>query len=168
LDGRELEVKRCVDNPSSELSLDLTDIPRSPSLLSLPSLTGRVHKNDTFLIEPTIHQNMQTLTLGQYDYEHLKIPRKPAWKREMTAEEIDMRERDAFLLWRREIAVSCSLTDSTLSPGSISSQSMENTEADIRATPFEKNIEVWRQLWRVIEKSDIVVQIVDARNPLLY
>jgi hypothetical protein len=48
---------------------------------------------------------MQTLTLGQYDYEHLKIPRKPAWKREMTAEEIDMRERDAFLLWRREIAV---------------------------------------------------------------
>ena len=35
-------------------------------------------------------------------------------------------------------------------------------------TPFEKNIEVWRQLWRVIERSDIVVQIVDARNPLLY
>jgi hypothetical protein len=55
-------------------------------------------------------------------------------------------------------------------------------------TPFEKNLEVWRQLWRVVERSgtlslcdfpsslmallifcaDIVIQIVDARNPLLF
>jgi len=110
----------------------------------------KVHKNDTFLVEPTTHKNMQTLTLGQYDYEHLKIPRKPAWTKEMTAVDIDRREREAFLQWRREIA------------------SMEDTESNIRATPFEKNIEVWRQLWRVLEKCDIAVQIVDARNPLLY
>jgi large subunit GTPase 1 len=35
-------------------------------------------------------------------------------------------------------------------------------------TPFEKNLEVWRQLWHVRERSDIMVQIVDARNPLFY
>mmetsp|Transcript_39394 Transcript_39394/g.35092 ORF Transcript_39394/g.35092 Transcript_39394/m.35092 type:complete len:127 (+) Transcript_39394:498-878(+) len=35
-------------------------------------------------------------------------------------------------------------------------------------TPFEKNIEVWRQLWRVTEKADIVVQIVDGRNPMFF
>lgn len=35
-------------------------------------------------------------------------------------------------------------------------------------TPFERNIQVWRQLWRVVERSDVVVQIVDARNPLFY
>jgi len=35
-------------------------------------------------------------------------------------------------------------------------------------TPFERNLEMWRQLWRVIERSDLVVQIVDARNPLLF
>ncbi len=29
-------------------------------------------------------------------------------------------------------------------------------------TPFEKNIEVWRQLWRVLERSDIVVQVTSA------
>jgi large subunit GTPase 1 len=29
-------------------------------------------------------------------------------------------------------------------------------------------LEVWRQLWRVIERSDLIVQIVDARNPLLF
>ena len=35
-------------------------------------------------------------------------------------------------------------------------------------TPYEKNLEFWRQLWRVIERSDVIVQIVDARNPLLF
>lgn len=32
-------------------------------------------------------------------------------------------------------------------------------------TPFERNLDIWRQLWRVVELSDIVIQIVDARNP---
>lgn len=27
-------------------------------------------------------------------------------------------------------------------------------------TPFEKNLEVWRQLWRVLERSHIVVQVL--------
>jgi ribosome biogenesis GTPase A len=26
-------------------------------------------------------------------------------------------------------------------------------------TPFEKNLEVWRQLWRVLERSDVIVQV---------
>ena len=40
--------------------------------------------------------------------------------------------------------------------------------SDGAVAPFEKNLEVWRQLWRVIEKSDLIVQIVDCRNPLLF
>lgn len=40
------------------------------------------------------------------------------------------------------------------------------TEVDTDS--FERNLDLWRQLWRVIERSDIVVQIVDARNPLLF
>lgn len=35
-------------------------------------------------------------------------------------------------------------------------------------TPFEKNLEVWKQLWRVLERSDLVVQILDSRDPLLF
>ncbi|AFN83438.1 GTP binding protein [Encephalitozoon romaleae SJ-2008] len=30
---------------------------------------------------------------------------------------------------------------------------------------FERNIEIWRQLWITCERSDVIVQIVDARNP---
>lgn len=68
----------------------------------------------------------------------------------MTADEVDRREKDAFLEWRREIA------------------SMEVANQSFRVTPFEKNLEVWRQLWRVLERSDFAIQIVDARNPLMY
>lgn len=41
---------------------------------------------------------------GEFDYKHLKIPRKPSWTRTMTADEVNRRETDNFLDWRREIS----------------------------------------------------------------
>ncbi|PNW71778.1 hypothetical protein CHLRE_16g680944v5 [Chlamydomonas reinhardtii] len=79
----------------------------------------------------------------------LALPRRPAWTPDMSAEQLDLQERTAFLSWRRALA------------------HMEEEEKLV-LTPFEKNLEVWRQLWRVLERSDIVVQVVDARDPLLY
>merc|ERR1712096_18965 len=38
----------------------------------------------------------------------------------------------------------------------------------VELTPYEKNLDFWRQLWRVVERSDVIVQIVDARDPMLY
>merc|ERR1719408_326642 len=35
-------------------------------------------------------------------------------------------------------------------------------------TPYEKNLDFWRQLWRCVERSDLLVQIIDARDPLFY
>ena len=37
-------------------------------------------------------------------------------------------------------------------------------EEGLVLTPFEKNLEVWRQLWRVLERSDIVVQASSLQN----
>lgn len=79
----------------------------------------------------------------------LTVPRRPKWNKDMSAEQLDRLEREAFLNWRRSLA-----------------DLQENN--DLLLTPFERNIQVWRQLWRVIERSDLVVQIVDARNPLLF
>jgi len=45
---------------------------------------------------------------------------------------------------------------------------LEENSVNLAITPFEKNLEVWKQLWRVIEKSDLLLQIVDARNPFFY
>eukprot|EP00252_Welwitschia_mirabilis_P009578 TRINITY_DN22225_c0_g1_i1.p1 TRINITY_DN22225_c0_g1~~TRINITY_DN22225_c0_g1_i1.p1 ORF type:complete len:693 (-),score=150.84 TRINITY_DN22225_c0_g1_i1:356-2434(-) len=79
----------------------------------------------------------------------IRVPRRPFWHPEMSAEELDANERHAFLEWRRSLA-----------------RLEENEKLVI--TPFEKNIEIWRQLWRVLERSDLVVTVVDARNPLFY
>jgi large subunit GTPase 1 len=79
----------------------------------------------------------------------LTVPRRPKWDSTTTPEELDRMERDSLLEWRRGLA-----------------ELQENN--DLLMTPFERNLEVWRQLWRVIERSDLVVQIVDARNPLLF
>lgn len=79
----------------------------------------------------------------------LTVPRRPAWDSTTTAEQLDRAERDSLLEWRRGLA-----------------ELQENN--DLLMTPFERNLEVWRQLWRVIERADLVVQIVDARNPLLF
>jgi large subunit GTPase 1 len=86
--------------------------------------------------------------------ESLKIPRRPKWNESTTKEELDKMERTAFLEWRRTIAEL--------------EERMRNEDQSVVVTPFEKNIEFWRQLWRVMERSDLLCQIVDARNPLMF
>lgn len=81
--------------------------------------------------------------------DRLTVPRRPHWDSTTTPEQLDRMERDSLLEWRRGLA-----------------ELQENN--DLLMTPFERNLEVWRQLWRVIERSDLVVQIADARNPLLF
>ena len=62
------------------------------------------------------------------------IPRRPEWTAEMSKEELDRGEKDSFLDWRRALAE-------------------KEEDVGVVFTPFEKNIEFWRQLWRVIERS---------------
>lgn len=79
----------------------------------------------------------------------IKIPRRPKWDERTTAKDLDLLERESFLEWRRSLAL------------------LQEKEK-VLLTPYEKNLEFWRQLWRVVERSDVVVQILDARNPLLF
>lgn len=81
--------------------------------------------------------------------DRLTVPRRPKWDEHTTPQELDQLERESFLNWRRGLA---ELQESN----------------DLLMTPFERNLEVWRQLWRVLERSHLVVQIVDARNPLMF
>ncbi|KAG5851469.1 hypothetical protein ANANG_G00093770 [Anguilla anguilla] len=79
----------------------------------------------------------------------LRIPRRPEWDQSTSPEALQQAERDSFLEWRRELA--------TL-----------EEDQNLILTPYERNLDFWRQLWRVIERSDLVVQIVDARHPSLF
>ncbi|NXD76523.1 LSG1 GTPase, partial [Halcyon senegalensis] len=97
----------------------------------------------------TAQEAQRVQQLQEENRQFLRIPRRPRWDRTTSAEDLKQAERDGFLEWRRQLA------------------HLEE-EKKLILTPFERNLEFWRQLWRVIERSDIVVQIVDARNPLLF
>ena len=79
----------------------------------------------------------------------VRVLRRPSWTSDMSAEELTAAEDTAFLSWRRELAV------------------LEE-QRGLLLSPYEKNVDFWRQLWRTVERSDVVVQIVDARDPLFY
>ncbi|CAJ1060727.1 large subunit GTPase 1 homolog [Xyrichtys novacula] len=97
----------------------------------------------------TTEEKNRLKKLHEENRHFLRIPRRPHWDESTSPEALQQAEKDSFLEWRRELA-------------------QLEEEQKLILTPFERNLEFWRQLWRVIERSDIVVQIVDARNPLLF
>lgn len=97
----------------------------------------------------TAHEEAEILKNQNENRDRLRVPRRPAWDLNTTPAQLERREKDAFLEWRRGLA---QLQDGV----------------GLVLTPFERNIEVWRQLWRVVERSHLLVQIVDARNPLRF
>ncbi|KZM19444.1 GTP binding [Ascochyta rabiei] len=108
-----------------------------------------IHKDqkNPYLLSATEERNL--VKRQKENKDKLTVPRRPKWDSKTTPQQLDTREKEAMLQWRRGLA-----------------EITENN--DLLTTPFERNLEVWRQLWRVIERSDLVVQIVDARNPLLF
>jgi large subunit GTPase 1 len=85
-----------------------------------------------------------------YQSKPLSIPKRPRWKEGIPVREFERLEKEAFLNWRRALAEE------------------EEKNVAYSITPFEKNLEVWRQLWITVEKSDVLIIIVDGRNPLYY
>ena len=97
---------------------------------------------------------------GAYEWHALPMPERPPWSHSDTAEALDGREVASFVEWRRRIALTEESVHATVAA--------DATQVQARVTPFEKNLEVWRQLWRVVERSDVLIQVVDARQPLFY
>ncbi|XP_026883183.2 large subunit GTPase 1 homolog [Electrophorus electricus] len=97
----------------------------------------------------TAEESKRLKKLHRENRQFLRIPRRPPWDEHTSSEDLQQAERDNFLTWRRDLA-------------------RLEEEQKLILTPFERNLDFWRQLWRVIERSDVVVQIVDARNPLLF
>lgn len=98
---------------------------------------------------PSFEESQRIKKLHEENKQFLCIPRRPKWDKKTSPEELKQAEKDNFLEWRRQLV-------------------RLEEEQKLILTPFERNLDFWRQLWRVIERSDIVVQIVDARNPLLF
>ncbi|KAH0540036.1 hypothetical protein KQX54_011460 [Cotesia glomerata] len=71
------------------------------------------------------------------------MPKRPEWDYNMSKEQLDMREHEYFM------------------------QYIEQIKTLGKISYFELNLETWRQLWRVLEMSDILLILVDVRYSVL-
>lgn len=99
-------------------------------------------------------QPVVTLARAQWEREPLApptilgMPRRPAWNAEMSKQELDKRELDAFADWVADVYARA-----------------EHCEGELNF--FEHNLDVWRQLWRAIEMGDVLlVWYAHARSAL--
>ena len=82
-----------------------------------------------------------------YDSQVIDFPKRPHWSNADTKLTLEEREFNAFQAWKAKLYQKYSVKDLSY---------------------FEQNLQVWRQLWRVIELSDIILLVVDARHPILH
>ncbi|KAJ7727816.1 hypothetical protein DFH07DRAFT_757553 [Mycena maculata] len=99
----------------------------------------------------------------------LTCPRRPKWKFEMTKIEVERNEEGVFRKW-------ISQTDQAISKWQSVADEVPDDDGPApdpttmprSTTYFERNLEVWRQLWRVTEISQIILVLLDSRAPLLH
>jgi len=112
-------------------------------------------------VTPVVPEQHQSSS--EFEWRSLPLPQRPRWSPSDGVEALEQREVAAFLEWRRRLAATEEAVWAAQEQAGGSSRF-----ARIKITPYEKNLEVWRQLWRVVERSDVLVQVVDARQPLFF
>ncbi|GAA5844144.1 hypothetical protein JCM11251_002449 [Rhodosporidiobolus azoricus] len=105
----------------------------------------------------------------------LTCPKRPKWNYSLSKRELEKNEgedssasKGVFKKWLEQTdtvlgrsAVPVGFED-TLDPPEGSSGPSGSP------TFFERNLNVWRQLWRTVERSDILLVLIDVRFPLLH
>ena len=76
----------------------------------------------------------------------VSMPLRPPWSYEDGPEALDAREVAAFAAWTAQL---------------------QAAHARESLSRYERNLEVWRQLWRTSEVSDALLLVVDIRTPLI-
>lgn len=108
-------------------------------------------KNKKNAFKPLIYHDLNELEIEIEDFykpgSPLDMPLRPKWSYDMTKEQLERNEQKYFNKYLADIF-----------------ESYPHHELSY----FEMNLETWRQLWRVLEISDIILLIVDIRFPALH
>jgi hypothetical protein len=103
----------------------------------------------------------------------LTVVSRPKWRRkgggEVTKKEVEANEKGLFAKWVQGVEdVMTELIDVPVASSS-SPSSPPPPHPNLRPRPFyESNLEVYRQLWRVTERSDIILVLADVRCPAVH
>lgn len=96
--------------------------------------------------QPLVRTTTSTSSDSYYQ-ELIPIPVKAKWDVKMKPDEVQAYEDEQFELYLQRIY---------------------DAYPPYRLNHFEHNLHVWKQLWRVVEISDILVLCADARHPLFH
>ncbi|CAK8675232.1 unnamed protein product [Clavelina lepadiformis] len=77
----------------------------------------------------------------------LDMPKRPKWTYGMSKHKLEQTEEIYFQTYLNEI---------------------HQKFSEMTLSYFEHNLETWRQAWRVLEMSDIIVMVTDVRHPVLH
>uniref|UniRef100_A0A8D0AL34 Guanine nucleotide-binding protein-like 1 n=1 Tax=Sander lucioperca TaxID=283035 RepID=A0A8D0AL34_SANLU len=105
-----------------------------------------VEKRKKLAREKVLHGSLLDTLKLNYSLPGLGFPLRPPWSYEMTRENLLRKEEKMYRDYLDDM-------HSRNPTGSLSH--------------FEHNLETWRQLWRVLEMSDVILLIVDIRHPVL-
>ncbi|GFR78050.1 guanine nucleotide-binding protein-like 1 [Elysia marginata] len=96
-----------------------------------------------------VHEDFREWTLEDAYPNDAKLdfPKRPPWSYASSKEELEQREHKYFLEYVQEVLDQPRAQDLSF---------------------FELNLETWRQLWRVLEMSDILLVVADIRYPVLH
>lgn len=103
--------------------------------------------------EPELQKKVQDLD------ERLWCPIRPKWRHSMTKNELDRNEETQFAKWLEGMDL---IHDEYMALTRHDDQGRVETRSP---SFFERNLSVWRQLWRVTEQSQIILVMVDVRCP---
>ncbi|TFK36971.1 hypothetical protein BDQ12DRAFT_608750 [Crucibulum laeve] len=102
----------------------------------------------------------------------LTCPRRPKWRFDMTKTEVERNEEGVYKKWLAETdeLIEKWQNHASPEPNTDTESSKPPTNPEMPASPsyFERNLEVWRQLWRVTEISQIILVLLDSRCPTLH
>ncbi|XP_053976140.1 guanine nucleotide-binding protein-like 1 [Hylaeus volcanicus] len=168
---QQLQVKKQRQNPtlstashsrdSGESSNDIDDFAYGVQKINKQPKDGNSSKNRYALqfFQETKEELMKrredaNRTIQCLSYEELEVsddyfpseidmPKRPPWDFNMTKQQLELREQKYFTEYLKEM------------------RKVDNISY------FELNLETWRQLWRVLEMSDILLFIIDIRYTVL-
>ncbi|KDQ63256.1 hypothetical protein JAAARDRAFT_188849 [Jaapia argillacea MUCL 33604] len=111
---------------------------------------------------------------GGLKEDQLTCMRRPKWRYDMTKKEVEKNEEGLFAKWLQQMD---DVVEGWRDPGD-PDEGKDANPKDIPVaeelkmprspTVFERNLEVWRQLWRVTELSQILLILLDSRCPLIH
>ncbi|CAG2171592.1 unnamed protein product [Oppiella nova] len=141
---RHMNVQKAVDRHKDVNRFALQFFEESPQELSERREESR--KPFEVLAENRLEVSVEEVFSGRDGRQSsLDLPKRPKWDQNTTSAQLETSEHRYFRQYLDTI-----------------------TKCNDRLSYFEVNLETWRQLWRVLEMSDIVLLIADIRHPVFH